>query len=285
MIVGIIGAGAWGTALAISSARAGNDITLWSYDGVMAEFEGVQAPTQISVTKDMKDLSGADVWLIVTPAKHFRETVKKTVDVYAGQPIIVCTKGIEPDTHKFMSEIIAEELPSCRDFGVLSGPQFAAEVARRIPTGSTLAGNATTIAAGRAALSDLYIEESDDIIGAEVCGVGKNAVALISGYAGIRAAGENEKAMTLTRAWNEVVDFGKKLGARDETFLKLCGLGDLFLSATSVTSRNYSAGVAIANGQPIVGTVEGISALNGIVARAGDTKIPVLSEMQSIINK
>lgn len=285
MKIGVIGAGAWGTALAVISARSGSDVTLWSYDGAISQFDGVDMPKNITVTNDMKNLADMDAWLVVTPAAFFRTTIKKSAQFYNGKPIIVCTKGIEPDTHKFMSEIIEEELPECNDYGVLSGPQFAAEVARGVPTGSTLAGTPAAIAAGQTALSQLYLEMSDDVLGAEVCGVGKNAVALIAGFASITAKGENEKAMILTRAWNEVVKFGTIDGARDETFLKLCGLGDLFLSATSKTSRNYSAGVAIARGEPLVGTVEGISALNGLVARAGDKglDLPILADMQSKI--
>lgn len=283
MNIGIIGAGAWGTALAVLSAESGNNVTLWSYDGNNAEFDGVTMPNSITVTDNMADLKPVDLWLVVTPAAFFRETLKKARNFYREQPVIICTKGIEPNTHKFMSEVLIEEIPECSDYGVLSGPQFAGEVASKVPTGSTLAGTVTVQMMGRRALGNFYLEESDDVIGAEICGVGKNAVALIMGYYSIKGRGENEKALVLTRAWNEVVKFGKMNGARTRTFLGLCGLGDLFLSATSKTSRNFSAGVAIANGADIVGTVEGISALNGLVKRAADkgVPIPVLRDMQS----
>jgi glycerol-3-phosphate dehydrogenase (NAD(P)+) len=181
-----------------------------------------------------------------------------------------------------MSEIMNDELPKCRDYGVLSGPQFAQEVAAGVLTGSTLAGNRIVIEAGTEALNDLYIEASDDVIGVEVCGVGKNAVALIAGFSSVEIENENKKALIFTLAWNEVVKFGLANGAKIETFLTLCGLGDLFLSATSKTSRNYSAGIAIAMGKPIIGTVEGIAALNGLVCRGIEKKInmPVLSDMR-----
>ena len=131
-------------------------------------------------------------------------------------------------------------------------------------------------------MNKLYLSDSDDIVGVQMCGIGKNAVALICGYNFVASCGENERAMIFTRAWDEVVAIGKKMGAKTETFLDLCGIGDLFLSATSDTSRNFAGGVAIARGEKIVGTVEGISALRGIIARAESFCVPtpVLIEMR-----
>ncbi len=180
-----------------------------------------------------------------------------------------------------MGTELAREIPECRDIGVLSGPQFAAEVARGVPTGSTLAGTIGALNAGHVALNDMYLSDSDDVIGTQVCGVGKNAVALISGYCSVACAGENERAMIFTRAWDEVVSIGLAMGAQIRTFLGLCGIGDLFLSATSTTSRNFSGGVAIASGKEPEGTVEGIFALKGLLNRARNLGIetPVLDEM------
>ncbi|MDR1337455.1 MAG: hypothetical protein LBJ73_00295 [Rickettsiales bacterium] len=286
MQIGVLGAGAWGTALSIVSARSGNDVILWSYDGQYARFDGPRMPENITITNAMADLASTDAWLVVTPAAFFRETLTAARPIYKGQPIIICTKGIEISTHKFMSEIMAHELPECADCGVLSGPQFAAEVVRGIPTGSTLAGTAVAIAAGTQALGDLRLDASDDVIGAEICGVGKNAVALLAGFSSVEIQGENQKALLFTRAWGEVVTFGLARGAKIETFLGLCGLGDLYLSATSATSRNYSAGAAIAKGEPVVGTVEGIAALNGLVRRAAAQNIdlPILRGMRDKTN-
>ncbi|MDR1361555.1 MAG: hypothetical protein LBJ18_04650 [Rickettsiales bacterium] len=277
--VGVIGAGAWGSALAIISKKAGNCTSLWSYDGAAGfGFDG-------QITGLFEDLSDCDVILVATPAANFRETIRKYRPFYKNQSIIICTKGAESDTNCFMSEILAQELPECREIGVLSGPQFAAEAAAGVPTGSTLAGPTNVIKAGRAALPGLYLEESDDILGTQICGVGKNAVALIAGFFSVAAKGENERALKVARAWNEVVDFGTALGATPKTFLGLCGIGDLFLSATSPTSRNFAAGIAIAQNQPITGTVEGISALRGIIARAKavGTATPILSEMAVVL--
>lgn len=285
MKVGVIGAGAWGTALAIVSAQGGADVVLWSYDGLHKDFDGVVMPKNIRMTANMADMHDMDTWLVVTPGAFFRETMRKARNEYNGQPIIICTKGAENTTGQFMSEILATEIPECVDFGVLSGPQFAAEVAQGVPTGSTLAGTDKAIIAGQGALNKLYLETSSDIIGTQVCGVGKNAVALICGYNSVKCA-ENERALIFTRAWNEVMAIGIAMGGQMRSFLGLCGIGDLFLSATSATSRNFAGGMAIANGNPPQGTVEGIFALGGLIARAKDLgiNVPVLTEMQKKLN-
>ena len=283
MKIGVIGAGAWGTALAIISARGGANVTLWSYDGEHKHFDDVEVPQNIKMTGEMNDLRDMDTWLIATPGAFFRETLRRARDTYNGQPIIICTKGAENQTGQFMSEILQSELPECTEYGVLSGPQFAAEVAHGVPTGSTLAGTRGALVAGADALNKLYLSESDDIIGAQVCGVGKNALALICGYNKIMARGENERAMIFTRAWNEVMEIGMAMGAKMRTFLELCGIGDLFLSATSETSRNFSGGMSIARGEEPNGTVEGIFALNGLIARGRDLGVdtPILIQMRN----
>ena len=281
MNVGIIGAGAWGTALGVVSALGGSNVVLWSFDGLYKEFDGVQMPTNLRVTSDMSEMEKMTAWLIVTPAAFFRETLIKAKEFYRGQPVIICTKGAEPNTGEFMSEILSDVLPECSEFGVLSGPQFAAEVARGVPTGSTLAGTENARKIGHEILNKLYLSDSDDVVGVQMCGVGKNAVALICGYNFVACDGENDRAMIFTRAWNEVASIGEKMGAKTETFLDLCGIGDLFLSATSATSRNFAGGMSIARGEEIVGTVEGISALRGIIERAKKLGVPtpVLIEM------
>lgn len=277
--VGIIGAGAWGTALAINIARGGKRVILWSYDGKHKYFDGVDVPENLTLVADPHDIENTDVWLDVVPASYFRETIKKFVGVYKNQPIIICTKGADSRTHEFMSEILKEELSNCVDFGVLSGPQFAAEVARGFPTGSTLAGTERTLMAGRAILNLSQLDETDDIIGAQICGVGKNVIALVAGFLSVKTFGENERAMVFTQCCNEIINVGLTMGAKLRTFTGLCGLGDLFLSATSTTSRNFSGGVAIAKGEKLVGTVEGVFAFDTVLTRAENlgVKIPVLA--------
>lgn len=282
MKIGVFGAGAWGTALAYTCAKSGNTVIHWGYNGVFDEMDGVARPGDVSRTDNMEDLRDCEYWLIVTPAAFFRETAQKMRTVYMGQPILICTKGMEAKSGEFMSEILNTEIPECKNIGVLSGPQFAREVANGIPTGSTLAGDEKVRAGGHTALSALYLQDSDDIIGTQLCGVGKNAVSLISGFLTVKSSGENERALMFTRAWNEIVELGVKMGAECGTFLGLCGIGDLFLSATSPTSRNFSAGMSIARGEEYTGTVEGIFALNGLIRRAEQLhiKTPVLIEMK-----
>ena len=282
MNIGVFGAGAWGTALAYTCEKSGNNVMHWAYQGVFDGLADLEKPENVTRTDNMADLKDCEYWLIVTPAAFFRETVKKMRAVYAGQPILICTKGMEGDSGQFMSEILNEEIPECVDFGVLSGPQFAREVATGIPTGSTLAGNDKVRAGGHIALSALYLQDSTDVIGAQLCGVGKNAESLISGYLTIKSGGENERALIFTRAWDEIVDIAVEMGANCGTFHGLCGVGDLFLSATSPTSRNFSAGEAIARGEQYTGTVEGIFALRGLIHRAEKLgiKTPVLIEMK-----
>lgn len=282
MKVGVFGAGAWGTALAYTCAKSGNEVIHWGFNNIFDGLVDLKKPENVSRTDNMADLQDCEYWLIVTPAAFFRETVRKMKGVFNGQPILICTKGMEGESGQFMSEILHEEIPECKNYGVLSGPQFAREVATGIPTGSTLAGNEIVRNGGHIALSELYLQDSTDVIGAQLCGVGKNAVALISGYLTIKAHGENERALIFTRAWDEIVDIAVEMGADCGTFLGLCGVGDLFLSATSPTSRNFSSGEAIARGAPVTGTVEGIFALRGLIHRAEKLGVntPVLCEMK-----
>ena len=282
MKIGVFGAGAWGTALAYTCAKSGNEVIHWGFDGIFDGLSDLTKPDNVIRTADMADLAACDYWLIVTPSEFFKQTARKMHEFYNGQPILICTKGMDATSGQFMSEILSAEIPNCEHIGVLSGPQFAREVAIGIPTGSTLAGDDTIRAGAHIALSSIYLQDSDDIIGTQICGVGKNAVALISGFLTVKSAGENARALMFTRAWDEIVEIGIQMGAKYETFLGLCGLGDLFLSATSPTSRNFSAGVAIANGQKCVGTIEGIFALNGLILRAKSFGIstPILIEMR-----
>ncbi len=290
MNVGIIGAGAWGSALAINATRSNCDVILWAYNGEYRLFDGVEIPKNIKICQDLADLKICDIWLIVTPAAFFRETIRNASKFYNKQPVIICTKGaeIQQDNLYFMSEILRQELPQCQNFGTLAGPQFAQEVAMDVPTGSTLATNSDFAQKmGTDALNHIYLSHSTDIIGTEICSVGKNAVALICGYMKISSRGENERALIFTRAWNEVIKIGLAMGGQIQSFLDFCGIGDLFLTATSETSRNFSAGLSIAKHESVTdSTVEGISALKALVHRAQQLSIetPVLSNMKKIMN-
>lgn len=288
MKVGIVGAGAWGTGLAHVIARGGANVVLWSFDGEYAHFDDVGLPKKVHLTKAMADLRDCDAWVAVTPAAFFRETFARAGRFYNNQPIIICTKGAEPKTGKFMTEVLYETIkPKKANVGVLSGPQFAGEVARGVPTGSTLACSKDIKNIGSQIFNKMYISLTRDIIGTEICGVGKNAVSVIAGYIKVKGRGENESALYMTNAWREVIEIGLAMGAKMETFSDLCGVGDLLLTATSQTSRNFSAGLSIANGEKPVGTVEGLSALDALVMRAKKRKVytPLLFEMHKKLSK
>ncbi|MCL2748896.1 MAG: hypothetical protein FWE50_02355 [Alphaproteobacteria bacterium] len=295
--VGIIGAGAWGTALAVVAARGGNPVLLWCSDEKKPKeinqrhwnpsLNGVSISREIIATSDMADLKRADIWLIATPTEFFSKTVQKSRPFWQKQPIIICSKGIEPQTGRFLSDVVADIIPGAgRMIGVLSGPQFAAEVAAGKPTGSTVAGSRKVFDSARCALPSFILEESNDVYGVQICGAGKNVVAMLMGYLDAQGAGENERALKLTLAWQEIISFSRLFRAKMDTFGKLCGIGDLFLSATSKTSRNYSAGVAMATGKKVTGTVEGIAALKWIISTAKKNKLhlPVLEKVSKVFN-
>ncbi len=289
MKVGIIGAGAWGTALAMIAARAGNQVVLWAFENTeyinkqhqSSSLSGGRISCEIITTNKLSDLSDTDVWLIATPTEFFTETIKKSQPFWKKQPIIICSKGIEPKTGKLLVHVVAEIIKGSEKFiGVLAGPQFAAEAARGAPTGSTIAGSARVRGFTRRSLNGICLEESTDLVGVQICGAGKNAIAILMGWLEGSGAGENEKAMKLTLAWQEIMKFGRFFGAKPKTFNMLCGIGDLFLTATSKTSRNYSAGESLAHGKKPVGTIEGVAALKWIVktARANKISMPILQE-------
>ncbi|MCL2538291.1 MAG: hypothetical protein FWE52_02345 [Alphaproteobacteria bacterium] len=273
MRIGIIGAGAWGTALAVSASRAGHDIILWEFAGQNVKnmqfgresdyLPGVKLAKNIEITENLADLGGCYAWIATTPSDYFTEIMQKSRSFWQNQSIIICTKGMADD--KFMSEILIDLDYFPGRIGVLAGPQFANDVANGGKTGCTVAGNAEIINAARKIFPEFYIQESDDIIGAQVCGAGKNAVAILMGYLDGCGESESMRALKLAVLWAEIVQIGRVLGAKEQTFLGICGTGDLFLTATSRTSRNYTAGLAIANGETPCGTVEGISAIHGII--------------------
>ena len=275
MKVAVIGAGAWGTALSIVSARGGADVVLWSYDGEYKHFDNVEMPENIQVSTDLAVVGDCDTWLIVTPAAFFRETMRKASTFYNNQPVIVCTKGAESTTGNFMSEIIADDASMA-----LFDDDFRQQC--RVSPSVFHTNTCDSYLSCMKMLAQRFGFEQVDVIGTEICGVGKNAVALICGYNSVAAAGENERALIFTRAWNEVMEIGLRSGAKMHSFLDLCGIGDLFLSATSATSRNFAGGMAIANGMPPSGTVEGIFALDGLIRRAENVgvDVPTLREMQ-----
>jgi glycerol-3-phosphate dehydrogenase (NAD(P)+) len=259
--IAVLGGGAWGTALANVTARAGRKVTLWEYDAANAAqlaqhresnfLRGVRIEDSIAVTRDLAEAAHAEAILLVVPAQAMRSVVKALgATIAPGTPIIACAKGIEHGTRKFMTEVIAECAPSATP-AILSGPSFAADVARGLPTAVTLAAHDEKLAAELAkALASRTFRpyQSSDVRGVEVGGAAKNVLAIASGIVTGRGLGASASAALTTRGFAELVRFGRALGARTETMMGLSGLGDLILTCSSPQSRNFSFGINLGKG-------------------------------------
>jgi glycerol-3-phosphate dehydrogenase (NAD(P)+) len=258
----VIGGGAWGTALAQTIARAGRKVTLWEFHAESAEhligkresrfLPGVRLDNSITVTRELADAAKADAILLVVPAQAMRAACKGLAKfLRAKTPVIACAKGIEHGTHKFMTQVIAECAPKAIP-AILSGPSFAADVARGLPTAITLAAKDGKLAArlaqtiGSATFRPYHVT---DVRGVEVGGATKNVLAIASGIVAGRGLGASAQAALITRGFAELVRFGKAHGAKPETLTGLSGLGDLILTCSSAQSRNFSLGVAIGRGE------------------------------------
>ncbi|MCX7899785.1 MAG: NAD(P)-dependent glycerol-3-phosphate dehydrogenase, partial [Methylocystis sp.] len=256
--VAVAGAGAWGTALANIASHGRARVALLARDPAQARamardrenrryLPGSPLATAVAPTGAIGDLRNTEVILLATPAQVVREMARALGPHLADDSVIViCAKGIERDTRKFMSEVVAEELPHAR-IAVLSGPSFAADVCRGLPT-------AVTLAAGDDALAQLLCEElstktfrlyrSTDMRGVEIGGAAKNVLAIAAGMAAGRGLGASAHAALIARGFAEMTRFGKALGARSETLMGLSGLGDLVLTCGSAQSRNFALGQA-----------------------------------------
>ena len=259
--IAIVGAGAWGTALANVIARAGRTVILAGRDREAAEamrvsrenprLPGIRLDERVTVTTAIEDTANIDAALLVVPAQTLRAAaVALAPYIKMGTPVIACAKGIERGTRKFMTEVIAESAPGAVP-AILSGPSFAADVARGLPTAVTLAAREQKIAAALAqALGSATFRpyHSTDVRGVEIGGAAKNVLAIAAGIVAGRGLGASAAAALTTRGFAELTRFGKAYGARPETLTGLSGLGDLILTCSSPQSRNFSLGVAIGKG-------------------------------------
>jgi len=260
--VGIVGAGAWGTALACAARRAGSDVLLWAHeaDTVAAINESHENPTflpgitldpAITATTDLARVGACDLVLLVAPSAHLGAVAARLAAHLApGTPVCVCTKGIEAKTGRLMTQVAAAALGR-DDLAALSGPSFAAEVAADLPTAVTVAGPAATVEAVAAALGGpaFRVYRSDDVAGIEIGGAVKNVIAIACGIADGRGLGLNARAALISRGLAEMVRLGKAMGGRRETQMGLSGLGDLVLTCTGALSRNYTFGQGLGRGE------------------------------------
>jgi glycerol-3-phosphate dehydrogenase (NAD(P)+) len=261
--VAVIGAGAWGTALALVAAKAGRAVTLYARDAGHAahiashrenpRLSGAQLPASIAVTSDLAHAGHADIILVATPAQHLRGAVNALAPhLRTATPVIACAKGIEHGTHKFMTEVIAEAAPEATP-AILSGPSFADDVARGLPTAITLAAHDEAVAAAlvRALGSPTFRPyHTTDIRGVEIGGAAKNVLAIAAGIVAGKQLGASAQAALTTRGFSELARFGRACGARGETLMGLSGLGDLILTCSTPQSRNFALGLALGRSEP-----------------------------------
>jgi len=283
--ISVLGGGAWGTALALVTARAGRDVTLWEHEPGNADhlaarresryLPGVKLDSSVKLARDIAQAARSDAILLVVPAQAMRSVVTALAPALRAQtPLIACAKGIENGTRKFMSEIIAECAPDAVP-AILSGPSFAADVARGLPTAVTLAApDMDTAAALSQAIGSATFRpyHSTDLRGVELGGATKNVLAIATGIVAGRELGASAAAALITRGFAELTRFGKAYGARVETMMGLSGLGDLILTCSTPQSRNFSFGVALGKGEAPADAAHGRLAEGVFTA-------PVLMEM------
>ena len=304
--VGVIGGGAWGTALAAVAARAGRDVVLWARDGETVAainrahvnrryLPEIPLEEAIRATGTLGEAVRCDVLVLAVPAQTVRAVTGTLVaHSRAGQPVVIAAKGLERASGAFMADVVTEELPGCLP-AVLSGPSFAADVARGLPTAVTLACSEPEIGArlvetfGQPAFRPY---RSTDIVGTQIGGAVKNVLAIACGIVEGRGLGASAHAALIARAFAEMRRLGEALGARPETLAGLAGLGDLVLTGTSRQSRNFRFGIALGEGGSIeaalgqAAVTEGVWTAPAVVARAAmlGIEMPISAAVASVLD-
>jgi glycerol-3-phosphate dehydrogenase (NAD(P)+) len=305
--VGIVGAGAWGTALAITSRRAGRDVLIWAYEQeTLADINrhhrnevylpGVGIDKAIEATARLNEVATCDFLLMATPAQHVRKIAGELAPyLKERQPLVLCSKGIEQSSGMPLSQVVAETAPGA-EIAVLSGPGFAAEVARGLPAAVALAtaeerlGQALSYALSHSPFRCYW---SDDVIGAEIGGAVKNVYAIAAGIVAGKQFGASAHAALVTRGFAEMMRFGAVLGARRETLTGLSGLGDLVLTCGSEQSRNMSLGIELGKGKSLhevlgkrQSVTEGVYTASALVemAAARGIDMPIAQAVHAVIS-
>lgn len=304
--VGVLGGGAWGTALAQVAASAGRDVTLWAFEPELVEainsahantlyLPGITLSPTVTAVNALEALAHCDVILAVAPAQHLRGTLRRLAPALDPKtPIVLCAKGIEQTSLSLMSDVLAAEAPR-EAAAVLSGPGFAGDVARGKPTATTIAcpdpalGQRLVKALGVATFRP-YL--SDDLVGAQIGGAAKNVIAVACGIAEGRGLGEGARAALITRGFAEMTRLGLALGAKAETLNGLCGLGDLVLTCVSRTSRNFSFGAELGEGKSPAeilasrrSVAEGVATAPAVVALAAKhgVEMPISAAVDAVL--
>ena len=290
--IAVLGAGAWGTALAMHISNQ-HKVSLWArnsghvsgmrksranplYLGDFKFHDNLQVEDDLSVA-----IQDADLILSVVPTAGFRDILKKIKALKSNQPIIWAHKGLEPQTAKLPHEVALEELGNEQNWGALSGPSFAAELVRGLPTAVTLASNDAEFALQACHLihgGNLRVYNSTDVIGVSVGGAVKNVMAIAAGISDGMGFGNNARAAMITRGLAEITRFGMALGAKAETFMGLAGAGDLVLTCTGQYSRNREVGLQLASGKALEDVLKGL----GHVAEGVNTAREVMRRADSL---
>ena len=306
--IGVIGGGAWGTALSTVAARAGRTVTLWAREpDVPAAINdrhenrrflpGIPLDPAIRATGDLREAADADLLLLVTPAQNLAAIVEELIQAADRMPpCVVCAKGIERQTGALMSDAVRRVAPGL-PLAALSGPTFAREVAQGLPAAVSLACEDTRL--GQAAVDALggpafrpYL--TDDLIGVQIGGAVKNVIAIAAGIAIGRGLGENARAAIIARGFAELTRLAAAKGARPETLAGLSGLGDLVLTCTSDESRNFSFGRALGAGaEPatVLGAretvTEGVTSAPAVVTMAGGlgVEMPIAGAVHAVLHR
>lgn len=305
--VGVLGAGAWGIALAVQLKNNGNDVTIWSIlqkevDMLKNDREnsvtlpGIKIQEDIHITSELKEaVSGMDMVVMAVASRFTRETAAKLKDMVTdGQIIVNVSKGIEEETLMTLTEVINDELPEA-DVAVLSGPSHAEEVGRKLPTTCVIGAKTKKTAEylQSAFINKVFrVYTSPDILGIELGGSLKNVIALAAGIADGLGYGDNTKAALITRGIAEIARLGVKMGGKIETFTGLTGIGDLIVTCASVHSRNRKAGYLIGQGRSmqeamdeVQMVVEGVYSAKAAakLAKKYDVPMPIVEEVNKVL--
>ena len=306
--IGVIGAGSWGTAMAIAAGRAGRKVSIWALEADVVNeinethenktfLSGIKLDPAITATTDIGEALDVDAVLMVAPAQHVRAVCEMAKDSWKpGTPIILCSKGVEKNTLLLMSEIAKEILGDGAPIAILSGPTFAKEVANGLPSAVTLAcadaelGQQLVDAMASKTFRPYY---SNDIIGAQLGGAIKNVLAIACGIVEGRGLGNNARAALITRGLAEIARLGKVLGADPMTLMGLSGLGDLTLTCNAMQSRNFSLGYELGQGKKLAEVLserntvaEGVPSSTSVVelAQKNQVDMPICQAVYAILN-
>jgi glycerol-3-phosphate dehydrogenase (NAD(P)+) len=301
-VIGVVGAGAWGMALANASVAAGRSVVLWGRDARQMQafaatrrsdlLPGVQLARVVEATAELDDLKRCDAILVAVPAQSSREAAIRLAALPGSAPFVSCAKGIERGTRAFMTEVLGQAAPG-RQTAILSGPSFAADVAAGLPTAVTLGSTDEGLAR---ALCDalrgpsLRLYHSTDVRGVEIGGAAKNVLAIACGVAVGRGLGASAAAALVARGFAELRRFGEAFGARGSTLMGLSGLGDLVLTCSSAQSRNFAFGQALGRGVSVAEAgagklAEGVSTARALIelARERDVDMPIANCVEGLI--